>query len=92
MLPSSREDDWYQTWRRSIILSGVMIHRKVEIPGFSHGNLIRVTDRLFFHWQSQASRVMSHRKVENPDFRGASPRRSTTALNHIAPKVRRSLL
>ncbi|KAI1726985.1 hypothetical protein Ddc_04263 [Ditylenchus destructor] len=41
MLPSTREDDWYESWSRSIIFSGVMTHRKspkVENPGFSHGH------------------------------------------------------
>ncbi|KAI1704446.1 hypothetical protein Ddc_16159 [Ditylenchus destructor] len=38
MLPSSREDDWYRNWAGIIFFSGVMSHRKVENPGFSHGH------------------------------------------------------
>ncbi|KAI1733148.1 hypothetical protein Ddc_02061 [Ditylenchus destructor] len=46
-------------------------------------------DDWYRNWRRSSlfSGVMSHRKVVIPDFRGPSPRRSTMALNHTAPKV-----
>ncbi|KAI1702186.1 hypothetical protein Ddc_17232 [Ditylenchus destructor] len=51
MIPSSREDDWYQTLRRIMIFSGVRTHRKSRIPILTRDLTSHASFRLGRSWR-----------------------------------------